>query len=48
MIHDPYQDPDMTRIAPPSPELLEQCEVQLTQAETHMGYQPNDVLSLCH
>ena len=38
----------MTRIAPPSPELLEQCEAQLTQAETHMGYRPNDVLSLCH
>ena len=38
----------MTRIAPPSPESLKQCEAQLAQAETHMGYRPNDVLSLCH
>ena len=38
----------MTRIAPPSPVSLKQCEAQLAQAETHMGYRPNDVLSLCH
>ena len=38
----------MTRIAPPPPESLKQCEAQLAQAETAMGYQPNDVLSLCH
>ncbi|MDA0651293.1 MAG: carboxymuconolactone decarboxylase family protein [Proteobacteria bacterium] len=38
----------MTRLSAPSPESLKQCEAQLAQAETHMGYRPNDVLSLCH
>ena len=38
----------MTRLSAPSTELLKQCEAELAQAETHMGYRPNDVLSLCH
>ena len=38
----------MTRLSAPSTESLKACEAQLKQAETHMGYRPNDVLSLCH
>ena len=38
----------MTRLSAPSPESLKACEAQLAQAESNMGYQPNDVLSLCH
>ena len=38
----------MTRLSSPPPGSLKECEAQLSQAETHMGYRPNDVLSLCH
>ena len=38
----------MTRIAAPEEQLMERCEPFVKQAEASMGYQPNDVLSLCH
>jgi AhpD family alkylhydroperoxidase len=38
----------MTRIAAPEKQLMERCEPFMKQAEASMGYQPNDVLSLCH
>ena len=38
----------MTRIAAPEKQFMERCESFLKQAEASMGYQPNDVLSLCH
>ena len=38
----------MSRLAAPDQNTLEQCEAALVQAQTTMGYLPNDVLSLCH
>jgi len=38
----------MSRLAAPDQNTLKQCEAALVQAQTTMGYLPNDVLSLCH